>query len=250
MITHVIHLTALDELLAASELWNDLWRRSDLNSPTLRASLVALWMAHFGKLQPYSLEARRFRALVVEHDGRWVAGLPLVGARVGRVLSTGTWPANEWSDSGDLLLDPAVDPRPVLDALAKAMDLLPWPLLRLADVPIEAARWQHLLAAGAVPGGPTACCPAHVARPLPRGRRARAVVRYLASAGLTEPVRWLLQVSPVAYRCRCLRAVWGETRGLWCLRRASIGFRRALRAAGRARGFPEVRSGRRRHVPG
>lgn len=147
MITHVIHLTALDELLAASELWNDLWRRSDVNSPTLRASLVALWMAHFGKLKPYSLEARRFRALVVEHDGRWVAGLPLVEARVGGVLSAGTWPANEWSDSGDLLLDPAVDPRPVLDALAKAMDLLPWPLLRLGDVPIEAARWQHMLAA-------------------------------------------------------------------------------------------------------
>ncbi len=142
-----IHLTSLAELTAAAAPWDDLWRRSDVASPTLRAAPLAQWVQHF--LQPEGTERAThwFRAVVVERGGQWVAAMPLVAGRAAGVVCIGAWPANQWSDSGDLLLDPAVEPQPVLDALAGAFRLLPWPLLRLADVPIESARWQHALAA-------------------------------------------------------------------------------------------------------
>ena len=143
----VIHLTSLDEFQAAAALWDDLWHRSDAKSPTLRGSLTAQWVAHFGTNHTRKPTNDSFRALVVDQGGRWVAGLPLVGSRVAKMLRAGAWPANEWSDSGDLLLDPDVVPQPVLDALAGAIALLPWSLLRLADVPIDTDRWQQVLAA-------------------------------------------------------------------------------------------------------
>lgn len=145
MTLQAIHLTSLEELLAATALWDDLWRRSEATAPTLRAALIAQWGRHF--VQSEGQEPPPFRGLVVEKDGRWLAAMPLVAATAAKVLRVGSWPANQWSDSGDLLLDPAVEPQPVLDALAGAFHLLPWPLLRLADVPIEAGRWQQALAA-------------------------------------------------------------------------------------------------------
>ncbi len=147
MTARVTLLTSLDEFRAAAEPWDDLWQRSDAASPTLRASLIALWVERFGGRRPHASAMHSFRALLIDQDGRWVAGLPLVAGRMAGVLHVGAWPANQWSDSGDLLLDPGVDPQPVLDALAEAVDLLPWALLRLADVPIEAVRWQQTLAA-------------------------------------------------------------------------------------------------------
>jgi CelD/BcsL family acetyltransferase involved in cellulose biosynthesis len=147
MTASVAHLTSLDELLVAAELWDDLWQRSDTTSPTLQASLIAQWVEQFTVHGACGRVTGSFCALVVEQDGRWMAGLPLVEKRMAGVFRVGTWPANEWSDSGDLLLDPAVDPKPVLDVLADAMDLLPWRVLRLGDVPIETARWQQALVA-------------------------------------------------------------------------------------------------------
>ncbi len=147
MTLQVIHLTSLEELLAATGPWDDLWRRSEVASPTLRAALVAQWVRHFIGPESRGRAPQRFRGLVVECDGRWVAALPLSAAKAAGVLRVGAWPANEWSDSGDLLLDPTVEPQPVLDALVGAFPLLPWSLLRLADVPVESARWQHALAA-------------------------------------------------------------------------------------------------------
>ncbi len=143
----VIHLTSLDELRAAATLWDDLWHRSDAESPTLRCSIIAQWAEHFETYNTRNPTNDSFRALVVDQGGRWVAGLPLVRSRAAKVLCAGAWPANKWSDSGDLLLDPKVEPKPVLDALAGAIALLPWPLLRLADVPVDTYRWQEMLAA-------------------------------------------------------------------------------------------------------
>ncbi len=147
MTASVSHLTSLDELLAAAELWDDLWQRSDATSPTLRASLIAQWVEHFAGHDARGPVAGSFRALVVDQGGRWVAGLPLVEKRMCGVFRLGAWPANEWSDSGDLLLDSTVDPKPVLNLLADSLSLLPWCALRLDDVPIETVRWQQAVAA-------------------------------------------------------------------------------------------------------
>jgi len=147
MTAHAIYLTSLDELRLAAGPWDDLWRRSNTTSPTLRATLITQWVECFEKAFSCNTPSGSFRALVVEQGGRWVAGLPLVARRGRGPLSIGVLPANEWSDSGDLLLDPNADAPPVLDVLADAFHLLPWPLLRFSDIAIEADHWQQALAA-------------------------------------------------------------------------------------------------------
>jgi len=105
--------------------------------PTLRAELTAQWVEQFAP-------RAEFRALVVEDGGRWVAALALVGGSVKGMIRAGRLPANEWSVSGELLLDPEAASPAVADALAAAMAELPWPLLWLEDVAIDAPRWRLL----------------------------------------------------------------------------------------------------------
>ncbi|MDZ7618844.1 MAG: GNAT family N-acetyltransferase [Patescibacteria group bacterium] len=146
MTASVSHLTSLDEFRAVARLWDDLWLRSDSTSPTCKAAIVAHWVDHFAEHVAGTVDSS-FRALIVEQGGQWVAGLPLVEKRVAGMFRVGAWPANEWSDSGDLLLDASVAPKPVLDALARSLGLLPWDGLRLDDVEGDAPRWQHAFAA-------------------------------------------------------------------------------------------------------
>ena len=143
----VSHLTSASELLESAGLWDDLWARSDVTSPTLQAGLIAQWLGHFCPAGRRQSGTNTFHALIVEEQGRWLAALPLVEKRSVGVVRMGAWPANQWSDSGDLLLDPAVAPQPVLDALVQAMESLPWQALRLGDVPIATSRWQQTTAA-------------------------------------------------------------------------------------------------------
>jgi len=133
----VTRLDSLADLRAAAESWDDLWRRSDAAMPTLRAELTAQWVERFAP-------RAGFRGLVVEQGGRWAAALALVGGSVKGMIRAGRLPANEWSVSGDLLWDPGAASPAVADALATAMGELPWPLLWLEDVAIDAPRWQLL----------------------------------------------------------------------------------------------------------
>jgi CelD/BcsL family acetyltransferase involved in cellulose biosynthesis len=133
----VTQLDSIADLRAAAASWDDLWRRSEVAMPTLRAELTAQWVEQFAP-------RAEFRALVVEDGGRWAAALPLVSGSVKGMIRAGRLPANEWSVSGELLLDPAAASPAVADALAAALGELPWPLLWLEDVAIDAPRWRLL----------------------------------------------------------------------------------------------------------
>jgi CelD/BcsL family acetyltransferase involved in cellulose biosynthesis len=135
---HTIHLTTLADLRAEATAWDELWRRSDVALPLLRAEVLAQWVEHFSP-------SGRFHALVVADDSRWLAALPLVSCRVGRVLPAGGLPCNPWSPCGDLLCDAAGETDAVMDSLAAVAGELPWPLLWLNDAAIETPRWQGLL---------------------------------------------------------------------------------------------------------
>ncbi len=67
----VIHLRSLEELRAAASDWDDLWRRSEVTFPTMRAELLAQWIEHFAA-------DAEFHAIAVQQGGHWVAALPIV----------------------------------------------------------------------------------------------------------------------------------------------------------------------------
>ena len=133
----MIQLDTVEQLRDATPKWNDLWRRSDVTAPTVRAELVAQWLEQFAP-------RGRFQALVVEDQGQWVAALPLVENPNSGVLRTGRLTSNEWSSSGDLLLDPDAAADAVLDLLVAAMRKVPWRMLWLNEVPLDAPRWKAL----------------------------------------------------------------------------------------------------------
>jgi CelD/BcsL family acetyltransferase involved in cellulose biosynthesis len=133
----IIHFDSIDTLRATTVAWDDLWQRSDVTLPSLRAELLAQWVEQFAS-------SDQFHAIGVEAEGRLVAALPLVRRKVARVFDAVAMPCNEWSSSGDLLLDATADDDAALDALAAAIGELPWPLLWLDEAVLDASRWQRL----------------------------------------------------------------------------------------------------------
>lgn len=136
----LVHIASIDDLRAAAPAWDDLWRRSAVTLPTVRAELIAQWTERFAPQAD-------FHALVVEDRRQWVAALPLVHRRIARVIGAGGTPSNEWSASGELLLDTAAEPHAALDVLVAGIRELPWQLLRLEDVIPDAPRWKAFLEA-------------------------------------------------------------------------------------------------------
>jgi hypothetical protein len=144
----LVEIDSVAGLRAAAPAWDDLWWRSDVTKPSCRAELVARWVEHFAP-------RAEFRALLVEDQGQWIAALPLVGRRVARLVKAGGMPSNEWTFSGELLVDPAAEVEPLLDLLAAAIRPLPWALLWLDEAVLDAPRWTALQAALARAGVPT-----------------------------------------------------------------------------------------------
>ncbi len=132
-----VQLDSLAAFRAGADAWDDLWRRSEVTLPTLRVEPAAQWIEHFAP-------GAAFRAVIVECGGRAVAGLPLVGSNLAGVLRVARLPGNEWSATGDLLLDPAAATPAVGEALVAALGDVPWPLLWLEDVTVDAPRWRFL----------------------------------------------------------------------------------------------------------
>jgi CelD/BcsL family acetyltransferase involved in cellulose biosynthesis len=130
-------IESLEQLRQHQLPWDDLWQRSPTTLPTMRAELIAFWAENFVRGTP-------FRALVVQRDGQFVAALPLVEGRVGRVVRTARLPGNGWWVSGDFLLDPDVDAAAVCDQIVRHVGRLPWPLLSLYPIEAQTARWQAL----------------------------------------------------------------------------------------------------------
>jgi CelD/BcsL family acetyltransferase involved in cellulose biosynthesis len=124
------------ELRAVASAWDDLWQRSAVTRPTLRAELVAQWVDDFAADQV-------FRAVVVERDGQFVAALPLVTARLGRFVRAGGLTTNDWSPCGDLLLDEGPGAAEALDVLLGGMRTLPWSLFCFDAMIDPSPRWQE-----------------------------------------------------------------------------------------------------------
>lgn len=135
----LLTLRTTDELRVAGEAWDDLWRRSDVTVPVAQADLIAHWVDHWAR-------GATFRAIVVEHEGRFIAALPLVGGQARRVLPVGTMPANHCAWAGDLMLDPAVDAGESLAVLVEGLRRLPWSVVWIQAAPLETRRWRRLLA--------------------------------------------------------------------------------------------------------
>ena len=123
------------ELRAVATAWDDLWQRSAITRPTLRAELVAQWVDDFAADQ-------RFRALAIERDGQFIAALPLVTQRLSRFVRAGGLTTNDWSPCGDLLLDEGPHAAEALGVLLRGMRTLPWSLYCFDAMIDPAPRWQ------------------------------------------------------------------------------------------------------------
>ncbi len=134
---HVEVLQSVDALRALAGDWDDLWQRSDLTMPTVRAEPVALWIEQFGA-------GRRVRLITVRQGDRLVGILPLVGRDLGRMVPVGDLSLNPWSANGELLLDETAGTVAIAEHLADAMGNLPWPLLWFEMVPYQTKRWTNL----------------------------------------------------------------------------------------------------------
>ena len=136
-----IHLTSVADLRAEAAAWDGLWQRSDVALPLVRAELLAQWVEHFAPRAD-------FHALVGADQSRWVAALPLISHRVGRLISAGGLPCNPWAPCGDLLCDAtAAENDAAMDLIVAAAAELPWPLVWCDDATPAAPRWQALLRA-------------------------------------------------------------------------------------------------------
>jgi len=135
-------LTILDhvqQLRTRAVAWDELWRRSEAALPTTRVALLALWIEQFAP-------QAAFRALIIEDQGRLVAALPLVSETLGP-CHVGALPNNDWTVSGELLLDPMVNREQVIELLAAGLRQLPWPLLWLRLMRSDRSGTQALAAA-------------------------------------------------------------------------------------------------------
>jgi CelD/BcsL family acetyltransferase involved in cellulose biosynthesis len=130
-----IHLASVADLRASASAWDDLWQRSEVSLPLVRAELLAQWVEHFCRHSD-------FHALVIADQSRWVAALPLVPCRVGWLIPAAGLPCNPWAPCGDLLCDPAAVDGGAMDMLLAAATALPWHLLWFNDAEIETPRWQ------------------------------------------------------------------------------------------------------------
>lgn len=131
-------LDSVESIRAVAPAWDSLWQRSGVTMPTARAELVAQWLEHFAP-------GAATQALVVEQDGEFLAALPITGRRVRRLITVGDVTWNEWSPSGELLLDPHCDAEAVLGRLLDGLTNLDWPLLWLDLAPIDAPWWRSFL---------------------------------------------------------------------------------------------------------
>lgn len=136
----VVEIESVSALREAAPAWDDLWQRSEITSPLLRAEMVAQWVEHFA---PRS----GFHALAVEEGGRYLAALPLVRCFHCPGFTVGGTTTNAWSPNGDLLLDRHVDAAAPLNALVAALRSSPWQFLWFTNVPLRRTRWVAFRAA-------------------------------------------------------------------------------------------------------
>lgn len=130
----------LAELRQYADQWNDLWERSDVRLPTVRAEGVNLWCQSFAPRHD-------FTALVIESDKKFVAALPLLIDRAGKFFTVYRLPTNCTVNAGDLLVDPAHDLQLATQLLAAHLCRLPATFAAFENIAIQTDRWQRFIAA-------------------------------------------------------------------------------------------------------
>lgn len=136
----VLQIVSTQALRSHAESWDALWRRSDVTDPSARATLMSQWLDTFASAQD-------FRAIVIQKDNRFLAALPLLHRRVGRMFDAYDLPGNDWSGAGDLLIDPSEDAAALCDQLVAELAILPRSLFWFGSVATDRFRWQQFLAA-------------------------------------------------------------------------------------------------------
>ncbi|HVX10412.1 MAG TPA: GNAT family N-acetyltransferase [Pirellulales bacterium] len=136
----LVTIRSTDELRSVSAAWDDLWLASEVRSPLARAEAIVQWVERFAPDATVT-------CLAVEAAGRFVAGLPLVGRRLGGLVEIGGLAANCWALCGDLLISAAEESDDALDRLLNGVADLDWPLIRLQPIVCTAPRWRAFAAA-------------------------------------------------------------------------------------------------------
>jgi len=134
-------------------LWESLWERSRSTIAIITPEAIARWCRRFG-------DCESLRTVVVKDhlpggEPRLLAALPLIAANHLPMTTVGDLPSNSWFQCGDLLLDESPLAMPpiegvspmkiVLDRLIEGLRELPWPILWIPTVRIEAMRWRLLI---------------------------------------------------------------------------------------------------------
>ena len=149
----ILHIESLETLRALAEKWDDLWLRGEATLPSLRAEMLAHWVEQFARPDD-------FFAIAVETSDRLTAALPLLRQEKGRsgVMNPPPFshavamPSNEWSSSGDLLLDESDVSDHDLHCLVNWIRESGIRLLQLDEVILDSTRWRRFLKASAEVG--------------------------------------------------------------------------------------------------
>lgn len=134
---NILHYRSTAELRDDADRWDELWLRSDVAAPTMRAALIADWADCFAAND-------RFAAVALEDDGRLVAALPLIARRSSHLLRLGVLPVDDWNLANDILLDPQSDAEELCRRLVAGMLDDSWSLFWFQTVPFETSRWKSL----------------------------------------------------------------------------------------------------------
>lgn len=136
MVLEVKLLRSLRELVEIQEPWDRLWEQSDSTSPLTRNQPLVIWLKHFA-------DERDLRVVTVWESDQLVAALPLVIVRK-RGLKVAELPNNEWSFSGDLLIEKSNQAN-VMSALVQGLNQVETLAVCLDWVKLEQPKWSVLL---------------------------------------------------------------------------------------------------------
>lgn len=134
MTKYTVRILTAEDLSAYAPAWNSLWERSDVAFPTSRAECILLWKDRFAP-------NTGFHVVIVESDGRCVAGMPVYRSNKLGPLRTGMPAGNDWSYCGDLLLDRSADTESVLERFFHGLEILPFDVYWIDPVRFERPQW-------------------------------------------------------------------------------------------------------------
>ena len=154
-LTHWIEFGTAAERTETAQRWNRLWSQSTSRLPVSRFEQIELWGSTFVPGNPV-------RGLILERDGRWVAGWPLLTRRIKGVLPVWDVPHDDWTGTHELLVAGDVSHEPaVYDRMLVALRAERRSLLRIPQIATNSAAAQGLIQALARQGLAVDVAPRH-----------------------------------------------------------------------------------------